>query len=137
MRDVASSRLSQNTQVCAVDINEGVPRRLTTGARDVEGVTNGVADYCAMEEMDRYEGYWLSPDGSSVAFEEVDESHITPYRIVHQGDDDVHTFLAVCIRPWRVYFGITCDMTGLGPAVVKNIAQLVQGLRFGPFHVQV
>ena len=46
-------RLSQNTQVCAVDVDGGVPRRLTTGARDVEGVTNGVADYCAMEEMDR------------------------------------------------------------------------------------
>ena len=69
-------RLSQNTQVCAVDINEGVPRRLTTGARDVEGVTNGVADYCAMEEMDRYEGFWLSPKGDRVCFEQVDETEV-------------------------------------------------------------
>ena len=65
--DSRRRRLSQNTQVCAVDVDDGVPRRLTTGARGVEGVTNGVADYCAMEEMDRYEGFWLSPRATASA----------------------------------------------------------------------
>ena len=74
--DSRRRRLSQNTQVCAVDVDGGVPRRLTTGARDVEGVTNGVADYCAMEEMDRYEGFWLSPTGNRVCFEQVDETDV-------------------------------------------------------------
>ena len=43
---------NKNTQVCAVDVDGGVPRRLTTGARDVEGVTNGVADYCPQRRRD-------------------------------------------------------------------------------------
>ena len=76
----------KHTQVCAVDINEGVPRRLTTGARDVEGVTNGVADYCAMEEMDRYEGFWLSPTGNRVCFERVDETDVYLLKIPRPGD---------------------------------------------------
>jgi len=62
------------------------PRRITNGARDTDGKTNGVADYLAMEELDRADGFWLSPRGSRLAFEEVDESHIPPYRIVHQGE---------------------------------------------------
>ena len=49
--DSRRRRLSQNTQVCAVDVDDGVPRRLTTGARDVEGVTNGVADYCPQRRL--------------------------------------------------------------------------------------
>jgi hypothetical protein len=28
------------------------------------------------EELDRFEGFWISPDGSMVAYEEVTEAHI-------------------------------------------------------------
>jgi len=66
----------------------GVPQQVTSGARGT-AVSHGLADFIAQEEMNRYEGYWLSPDGSQVAFEEVDESHIPVYRIVHQGSDAV------------------------------------------------
>ena len=75
-------------EVCACDITPSstsstaseddpcTPRRLTHGAREA-GLTNGVADYCAQEEMDRYTGYWPSPDGGEyVAFEEVDDTRI-------------------------------------------------------------
>jgi dipeptidyl-peptidase-4 len=39
--------------------------------------------------MSRYEGYWISKDSKMVAFEQVDESHIPNYRIMHQGSDQV------------------------------------------------
>ena len=65
----------------------GRPRQVTTGARGIEGTTNGVADYVAQEELERSDGFWLSPKGSRVAFEQVDESHIPAYRITHQGED--------------------------------------------------
>jgi len=60
------------------------PKQVTFGARGVEGRTNGTADYLAMEELERPEGFWLSPNGKFLAFEQVDESHIPAYRIVHQ-----------------------------------------------------
>ena len=51
-------------------------------------MTNGVADYCAMEEMDRYEGFWLSPKGDRVCFEQVDETDVKLISIPRPGDAD-------------------------------------------------
>ena len=65
----------------------GEPRQLTHGARGT-GRTHGLAEYIAQEEMHRLHGFWWSKDGSQIAFEEVDETHIPVYRIVHQGRDD-------------------------------------------------
>jgi len=64
------------------------PRALTAGARGT-GVTHGLADFLAQEELDRYEGFWISPDSSQVAFEEVDEQHIPEFRIMHSGSEAV------------------------------------------------
>ena len=77
-------------EVCTCEVTDAadaaVPVRLTVGARG-EGKSNGVADYCAQEEMDRYTGYWPSADGAWLAFEEVDERHIAPFQIArHEAD---------------------------------------------------
>lgn len=66
----------------------GEPRQLTSGARGA-GKTHGLAEFIAQEEMYRQQGFWWSPDSRSIAFEEVDETHIPVYRIVHQGKDQV------------------------------------------------
>ena len=63
------------------------PRQVTFGARGHDGHTNGVADYLAQEELDRSDGFWLSPHGTRLVYEAVDESHIPLYRITHQGND--------------------------------------------------
>jgi len=60
-------------------------RRLTAGAGD--GVTNGVAEYIAQEEMDRHEGYWWSPDGARLAYVRADSGHVPLYPIVHWGGE--------------------------------------------------
>jgi dipeptidyl-peptidase-4 len=65
---------------------ETAPRQITSGAR-AAGMTNGLAEYIAQEELGRREGFWWSPDGQWIAFEEVDERHIPPYVIAHQGLD--------------------------------------------------
>ena len=75
-------------EVLVVPADGGTPVQVTSGARGT-GRTNGLAEYIAQEEMGRPYGFWLSPDGSRVAFCEVDETHIPVYRIVHQGSDAV------------------------------------------------
>src|SRR5260370_25305484 len=65
-------------------IDEAGDRRLTAHP---PGATNGVAEFGAQEELDRLSGYWPSPQGDRVAFEQVDESHIPIYPIVHQGKE--------------------------------------------------
>ncbi len=60
--------------------------QLTFGAGE-SGLTHGLAEYIAQEEMGRNSGFWWSPDSRWLAFVEVDERHIPVYRIVHQGKD--------------------------------------------------
>ena len=76
-----------DAEVYVAPISGGEPRQLTHGARGT-GRTHGLAEYIAQEEMHRLHGFWWSKDGSKIAFEEVDETHIPVYRIVHQGRDD-------------------------------------------------
>ena len=62
------------------------PRQLTSGAED--GLTHGLADYIAQEEFGQLRGHWWSSDGR-IAYLTVDERHVAPYPIVHQGGSDV------------------------------------------------
>lgn len=75
-------------EVMVVPSKGGTPKQLTKGARGT-GMTHGLAEYIAQEEMGRHHGFWWSTDGEQLAFTEVDETHIASYRIVHQGKDAV------------------------------------------------
>lgn len=72
-----------------IDLKSRKETKLTEGA--AEGLTHGLAEFMAQEEMDRSTGYWWSPDGSKIAFQETDERHIPLYVIAHQGDDAFST----------------------------------------------
>lgn len=54
-----------------------------------EGVTNGLADFLAQEEMDRYQGFWWSPDSTQLLFTSVDDRNVPNYTITRQGRDAV------------------------------------------------
>ncbi|KAL7552797.1 hypothetical protein ACHAWF_016055, partial [Thalassiosira exigua] len=73
-----------DNEVYVMPVAGDKPTQVTCGARGIDGRTNGVADYLAQEELSRPEGFWLSPNGQALAFEQVDESHIPAYRIVNQ-----------------------------------------------------
>jgi len=74
-----------------MDLDTRAERRLTSEA--ATGITAGLAEYIAQEEMDRPEGFWWSPDGLRLAVARVDETGIPTYPIVHQGGEtwDVET----------------------------------------------
>lgn len=63
------------------------PKRLTILGEN-NGLSCGLADYIAQEEMDRYEGFWWAPDSIHIAVAVVDEKHIPDYRIQHPGSTD-------------------------------------------------
>ena len=48
--------------------------RSVCGVSDDPNVTVGLAEFAAGEEMDRYEGFWWSPDSRSLLIERADES---------------------------------------------------------------
>ena len=62
-------------------IDDAGERRLTSHP---PGTTNGLAEFVAQEDLGRLSGYWPSPSGSMVVFEQLDESPIPVFPIVHQ-----------------------------------------------------
>ncbi len=74
---------ARDGELYVLDIKTRAESRLTSGARD--GLFHGIAEYIAQEEMDRASGFWWSPDGTRLAYTEVDETTIPVYPIVHQG----------------------------------------------------
>ncbi len=78
----------QEDELHVIAVEGGQPRQLTFGANE-PGLTNGLAEFVAQEEMARRHGFWWSPDSEHLAFVEVDERHIPVYRIVHQGKEGI------------------------------------------------
>jgi dipeptidyl-peptidase-4 len=78
----------QDAELHVIAFDGDDARQLTFGALET-GKTHGLAEYIAQEEMGRVQGYWWSPDSRRLAFEEVDETHIPVYRIMHQGKASV------------------------------------------------
>src|SRR3989441_5483019 len=74
---------ARDGELYVMDLETRAETRLTLAARD--GVFHGIAEYIAQEEMDRASGFWWSPDGTRIAYTEVDETGIPVYPIVHQG----------------------------------------------------
>ena len=62
--------------VYAIDLNSGAEIRLTPLAEPDKAIAYGVAEFVAQEEMDRYTGYWWSPDDRFLAYTKVDESTV-------------------------------------------------------------
>lgn len=62
--------------VYAIELATGEETRLTPLAEPGNAISYGVAEFVAQEEMDRYTGYWWSPDDRYIAYTRVDESTV-------------------------------------------------------------
>jgi dipeptidyl-peptidase 4 len=64
------------------DLGTGEDRALADPA-GADGISFGLAEFVAAEEMDRRRGYWWAPDGAAILVARVDE---TPVRVWHIAD---------------------------------------------------
>jgi dipeptidyl-peptidase 4 len=69
-------------------LDRGSPgeRPITTGADDT--LSYGVAEFIAQEELGRRRGHWWSPDGSRIAFTEVDEGRVPVFALTDYREPD-------------------------------------------------
>jgi len=56
------------------DLKSGLERQLSDGATEL--IRNGIASFVVQEELDRYTGYWASPDAGRIAYTQTDDADI-------------------------------------------------------------
>ncbi len=59
----------------------GPPDQVIADPQGAPGVTFGLPEFIAAEEMDRHRGYWWAPDGSALLVARVDETPVTRWHI--------------------------------------------------------
>jgi len=64
----------RDADIYAVSLNGGREEKITSGG--TEKKTHGLAEFIAQEELDRSRGFWWSPDGKSILYEESDTSKV-------------------------------------------------------------
>lgn len=73
--------------VCVTGLDAGArARRLTHDGED--GVTNGLAEYIAAEELRRFDGLWWSRDATQIAIARVDERMVEEIVLAHLGSSN-------------------------------------------------
>ena len=70
----------KNAEVHLLEIATGTIRRITEGAGGK--IVHGISEFVAQEEMSRNHGYWWSPDGTSILYQETDHSGVESMHIV-------------------------------------------------------
>jgi dipeptidyl-peptidase-4 len=70
--------------VYVIHLDEGKERPVTTGGSEKR--THGLAEFVAQEEMGRFTGWWWSPDGKQIAYEEADADGVEVWYVA----DPIH-----------------------------------------------
>ena len=78
--DAAKVACVRDGELYVIDVVSGTERKLTTGAGG--SITNGLSEFVAQEEMGRFAGYWWSPDGAHLAYQQTDISDVETMHIM-------------------------------------------------------
>ena len=95
------------------DLKSGLERQISDGATEL--IRNGIASFVVQEELDRYTGYWASPDASRIAYTQTDDAN------VHMRNRIEYTAAGVTNVEQRYPFAGTPNATvKLGVAPIKG-----------------
>jgi dipeptidyl-peptidase-4 len=73
--------LVRNGELRVLDVAGNAPERVIASPESA-GVTYGLPEFVAQEEMDRFEGYWWSPDSRFLLVQRTDASALEKLRIM-------------------------------------------------------
>ena len=83
----------RNQDVCVFDLATGKETAVTTGG--TETLSHGLAEFVAQEEMERFSGYWWSPDSRRIVYQESDASQVETWYVAdpsNPGGEPVRSF---------------------------------------------
>lgn len=69
----------RDNNLFVIDLPTGKQTQLTRDGS--ENISNGLAEFVAQEEMGRHNGFWFSPDGSKIAYQQNDTTGLEKFYI--------------------------------------------------------
>lgn len=69
----------RENDVRILELKNNTEKQVTQGGTDAK--PHGLAEFIAQEEMSRFEGFWFSPDGKTIAFQHTDSSAVEQFQI--------------------------------------------------------
>jgi dipeptidyl-peptidase-4 len=88
-----------NNDVFVFDLESQSQRRVTTAG--TEEIRHGVAEFIAQEEIDRFSGYWWSPDSKSMAYTEADHRGVEMWYVADSAQPGNAPFPGYYPRPGK------------------------------------
>jgi dipeptidyl-peptidase-4 len=88
-----------NQDVYSIDLATLKETAATTGG--TETVTNGLAEFVAQEEMNRFTGYWWSPDGKHIVYEQADAAGVEKWYVADPIHPEVPPHASFYPRPGK------------------------------------
>lgn len=109
-----------DNDVRALELSTQREQAVTTGG--TAAVAHGLAEFVAQEEMDRFNGYWWSPDSRFIAFEEADATDVEIWQVADAAHPENTPWLSYYPRPGKanvkVRLGVA-PVTGGAPTWLK------------------
>jgi dipeptidyl-peptidase-4 len=99
-------------EIFVLDLASGRERQLTRDAG--EGVTHGLAEFVAQEEMRRYRGYWWSPDSTQIAYQRTDTRALEQFYIADAAHPDKPPNSWPYPRPGKVNADVQLGVIAIG-----------------------
>ena len=98
----------------ALHVHDITARTTTTLVEpESDGVTYGLADFIAAEEMERMRGYWWSPDGEALLVARVDDSPVHRWHIADPANPDRTPTVVAYPRAGTPNAQVTLEIVGL------------------------
>jgi dipeptidyl-peptidase 4 len=88
-----------DNDIYCLDLATQTERRVTHGGSDT--LRHGLAEFVAQEEMDRFTGYWWSPDSRSIAYEESDLAGVEIWHVADAAKPEQPAYASYYPRPGR------------------------------------
>jgi dipeptidyl-peptidase-4 len=85
-RDGKKIAYVRDYDVCVYDLATDTETPVTKGGTEMK--THGLAEFVAQEEMARLSGYWWSPDGKHIAYEEADHDGVQTWYVADPSKPD-------------------------------------------------
>jgi len=93
------------------DLASGTETQLTGTTKPT--ITNGLAEFVAQEEMDRFDGYWWSPDSTRIVYQETDTEGLETFTIADPVNPDKEAQTWPYPRPGKANAKVRLFVTSL------------------------